>query len=93
MLIFNDISEIELDKEHWATVQKWLDRGDGCAIYENAELGHSDLGHRQFVSFGSTFAQIEAIEPPQRLPDIGNKINWRYQLIGTLKGLDKLKKP
>ena len=66
-------------------VQRWLDRGDGCAVYENHDLGHPGVGHKQFVSFGSTAAQLETDTPPQRLPDIGNAINWRYQLVGTVR--------
>jgi hypothetical protein len=78
--------EIKLDPEHYDLVNRWLARGDGIAVYENADLGHPELGHRQFLSFGSTQAQIETNEPPQRLPDIGNRINWRYQLVGIYKG-------
>ena len=86
MKIFTHILEIGLEvEEQYPIIQKWLDRGDGCAVYENAELGHSELGHRQFVSFGSPAAQLETDTPPQTLPDIGNKINWRYQLIGVLR--------
>lgn len=72
--------------EHHATIQRWLARGDGIAVYRNAELGHRDLGHAQFVSFGSPAAQLETDTPPQRLPDIGHAINWRYQLDGVYRG-------
>lgn len=82
---FSTLEETGLDPVYWAQSQKWLDRGDGMAIYENQDIGHLQLGHRQFVSFGSTAAQLESDEPPQRLPDIGNRINWRYQLIGFIK--------
>jgi len=67
-------------------IDRWLARGDGVAVYENVELGHPDLGHQQFVSFGSTEAQIPDAFPPQRMPDIGSAINWRYQLVGTYRG-------
>jgi len=82
---FEKLEDIELDSDLWATVQVWLDRGDGIAVYENHDLSHPEQGHRQFVSYGSPTAQIEEDYPPKRLPDIGSKINWRYQLIGTLK--------
>lgn len=67
----------------------WMRRGDGVAIYENMELGHPNLGHRKYVSYGSSAAQLEPEHlvdklPPQRLPDIGGIINWRYQLIGVV---------
>ena len=29
---------------------------------------------------------LEAPEAPHRLPDIGDAINWRYQLCGTYRG-------
>jgi hypothetical protein len=74
-----------LDPGHHATVQRWLDRGDGVAVYENKDLGHPDLGHRKFASYGSPAAQLEAEEAPERLPDIGGQINWRYALVGTVR--------
>lgn len=64
----------------------WVGRGGGAAIYENADLGHPDLGQIQIVSFGSAEAQIETEEPPEWMPDIGTAINWRYTLVGTYRG-------
>jgi hypothetical protein len=75
----------ELPASSVQILNRWLERGDGVAIYENQALDSSDLGHKQFISFGSPAAQIEDVEPPQRLPDIGNKINWRYSLIATYR--------
>jgi hypothetical protein len=66
-----------------ATVQRWLDRGDGAAVYENHDLGHPDAGMPKIVSYGSPAAQLEMAFPPERLPDIGGEIGWRYVLIGT----------
>lgn len=63
----------------------WLERGDGIAVYENQDLGHHDLGLRQYVSFGSHEAQLEG-SPPHILPDIGGRINWRYSLVGVFTG-------
>ena len=68
-----------------ATITRWLDRGDGCAVYEDHDFGSFDLGHKKFVSFGSPAAQIETPDAPDRLPDIGNAINWRYVLIATVR--------
>jgi hypothetical protein len=73
----------------WETTRKmneWLNRGDGIAVYQNQDLGHPEIGDKQFVSFGSDAAQLEVSEPPVQLPDIGGRINWRYVLIGTYKG-------
>jgi hypothetical protein len=66
-------------------IQGWLGRGDGVAIYENADLGHPEVGRLKLVSFGSRAAQLETDDPPQRLPDIGTDINWRYVLKGTYR--------
>jgi hypothetical protein len=66
-------------------ISRWLDRGDGAAIYENHDLGHPALGSCQITSFGSPLAQLETDNPPERLPDIGNQVNWRYVLVGTCR--------
>ena len=63
----------------------WIRRGDGAAIYENHEMGNPEAGNPQIVSYGSPSAQIEADEPQELLPDIGNQINWRYVLVGTFR--------
>lgn len=67
-------------------MKRWLERGDGVAVYENADFESPEMGQRQYLSFGSSLAQIEVDEPPQRMPDIGTSINWRYQLIATVRG-------
>lgn len=73
--------------QHHETVNKWLARGDGIAVYRNHDLGDRlMLGHTQFVSFGSPAAQLETATPPERLPDIGRAINWRYRLEGIYTG-------
>lgn len=71
------------------TVNTWLERGDGVAIYENQDLGHWALGHKIFLSFGSTDAQIERSSDlpascPIELPH--GMMAWRYQLVGTYRG-------
>lgn len=61
-------------------------RGDGVAVYENHDLGHPELGHRQYVSYGSAQSALGTVDPPpQRLPDWPGAINWRYTLIGTCR--------
>lgn len=69
-----------------AQINNWLVRGDGVAIYQNQDMNHPELGHRQIASYGSPAAQLETDEPPKTLPDIGGAINWRYQLEGTYRG-------
>lgn len=76
----------ELEPSSVEILNRWLERGDGVAVYENQDLGHPQLGAKQFVSFGSPDAQLEVDEPPERLPDIGNKINWRYCLVDSYRG-------
>jgi hypothetical protein len=79
----------EADVWLWETTRKmneWLLRGDGIAVYENQDLGHSEVGEKKFVSFGSPAAQLEVATPPDQLPDTTKSINWRYVLIGTYKG-------
>lgn len=81
------LDEVQFDTpEVRARFNNWLERGDGVAVYRNVDLGHPDLGHRKFVSYGSFAAQLEAEVAPERLPDIGGEINWRYTLEGTYKG-------
>lgn len=65
---------------------RWLERGDGIAVYQNVDFGSSQMGHCQYASFGSPAAQLEVEEPPLQLPDIGAQINWRYRLRATYKG-------
>jgi len=84
--ILAEIADGQINQRGIDAMNGWLARGDGIAVYANVEIGHPEAGHRQFLSFGSTEAQIESSDPPVRLPDIGSKINWRYQLRGTYKG-------
>jgi len=76
----------ELRQKNMTVIDRWLARGDGCAVYQNMALDHSNAGHRKFVSYGSKAAQLEVEEPPKRLPDIGPQINWAYQLTHVCRG-------
>ncbi len=78
--------ELGLDLANYDVVNTWLARGDGIAVYENLEWESPQWGHRQFISYGSAAAQLEAPLPPHQLPDIGGRNNQRYQLIGIYKG-------
>ncbi len=66
-------------------VERWITRGDGAAVYQNHDLGHPQLGMPKIVSFGSPAAQLETDTPPDRLPDIGNQISWRFTLVATYR--------
>ncbi len=67
-----------------ALINRWLQRGDVAAIYENAEIGHPLAGQLKIPSYGSDQAQLERAQfpdgPPRQMPDIGSTVNWRYQL-------------
>lgn len=68
-----------------ARIAEWLARGDGVAVYEDADLSSPGMGDWKITSYGSAAAQIEADQPPMRLPDIGGDINWRFVLVGTYR--------
>ena len=65
-------------------LDEWTERGDGCAVYRNEDLGHPQMGHLKFASFGGPVAMFRD-PPPSRLPDMPGEINWRYALIGTYR--------
>jgi len=67
-------------------IQRWVDRGDGAAIYRNHDLGSLAVGEPRIVSYGSPAAQLEVTEPPEQLPDIGGAINWRFRLEAVYGG-------
>lgn len=82
------VAELKLDEygpDQVAIMKRWLARGDGIAVYENHDMGHPELGHRQLVSYGSPAATLETDTPPERLPDFPATINWRYSLIGVYR--------
>lgn len=77
--------ESDLEPDYWELVNRWLAAGKGIAVYQNQDLGHPGLGHMKFVSYGTPEAQLEGDTPPERLPDIGGEINWRYGLVGIYR--------
>jgi hypothetical protein len=58
----------------------WLQKRKGVAVYRNSDLGHPQVGAVKMCSYGTPEAQIEGDHPPDRLPDIGGEINWRFVL-------------
>jgi len=79
------LSQLDLLLDASETIDRWVERGDGVAVYRNYDFCSPDLGHVQMVSYGSPDAQLETDVPPTTLPDIGNAINWRYQLEGVYR--------
>lgn len=53
--------------------------GGTWAVYQNHDLGHSEVGRLQFLKVGDgcTFATA-----PARMPDSHLGIGWRYLLVG-----------
>lgn len=89
---FRSLEETGIDPSAWATIRAWIYRGDGAAIYVNADFGSSMLGHRKCWSYGSRLAMLEvesADELPDRLPDLPNEINWRYRLEGVYRPMEQ----
>jgi len=84
MLTRNEVADL-VGPFNMELIEKWLERGDGVAVYRNMDLGHPEVGRVQAVSFGSPAAQLETNDPPETMPDIGGAINWRYQLIGIYR--------
>ena len=39
-----------LDNLSLELINQWLEDGKGVAVYENVELGHPELGHRQYLT-------------------------------------------
>lgn len=54
-------------------------RGGKWAAYQNAEIGHPQCGHIQFLPYGPGCSFLFA---PDRMPDTHDQINWRYMRIG-----------
>lgn len=62
------------------------ERADYVCVYRNDDLGDPRCGEIQCITYGSEPCQLEGAiwgVPPQTLPDIGNRINWRFQLVGA----------
>ena len=75
-----DLVAREMGTKARKQVLGWVERGDGCAIYSNVDLGSRGVGQQIYVSYGGKYAQLEGDEPPKVLPDIGSQINWMYHL-------------
>jgi hypothetical protein len=67
----------------------WFERGDVALVYENLDLSSPEVGAFKLVSYGGPAAQLEFEQYPTypvTLPDIGQQINWRYQLHAVYRG-------
>lgn len=76
LLVSLDADNIEEVRQ---SLQRWFAEGKGVAVYENHDLGHWNLGHKRFFSYGTPTATFPD-DPPERLPDFPTEINWRYML-------------
>ena len=67
-------------------VNQWLGDGKTVVVYENRDLSHPEVGHRQYMTL-NTFARAPWNgTPPEILPDTADRINWRYCLVGVYSG-------
>jgi hypothetical protein len=91
-------ANLDDDERAWAErvvhlINRWINRGDVACVYQNADLGHFELGRVKITSYGSPTAMIEREQfpvVPPHLPDIGGAINWRYVLVGVYAGPEPL---
>jgi len=62
-----------------AILRERLKTGQTWFCYQNMALDSASLGHLKFLCCGTgcTFT-----EPPARMPDTAQSINWRYVLVG-----------
>lgn len=74
--------------DHRHTLNTWLNRGDGVAIYRNLNHGTDGVGYGeyQFISYGSRASILETATPPTYLPDIAGMFNAGYRLEGVYHG-------
>jgi hypothetical protein len=66
-------------------IQRWVERGDGVAVYRCRELGRTSAPFRTTVSYGSAQSQIptEARVPPTALP-VNVPLQWSYSREAVL---------
>jgi len=75
-----------MDVETHHLLERWWDRGDGVAVYQNMALDSAQAGRLVCFSYGSKAAQIETEEPPKMMPDTGAiSTPWAYTLQGVVK--------
>jgi len=69
------------DKPCDEALAQMRERGGSWAAYQNVDMGHSQLGHLQFIKYGPgcTFAT-----PPPKCPDTAVGFGWRYTFVGVV---------
>jgi hypothetical protein len=77
----------EVQMQSALQIQGWLQRGDAVLIYSNHDLGHPEVGHCVYLSYGSDEAMVPRSrfpEPPTACPvELPHgMMSWRYQLDG-----------
>jgi hypothetical protein len=75
-----------LDALSLELLNQWLEDGRGVCVYENAEIGHPECGHRQYLSTATFKKAPYNGVPPETLPDFPDRINFRYRLVGVYTG-------
>ena len=70
---------VMISPEVLIVLKSWEEQNCKAAVYQNHDMGHSLLGHLQFLKIGEgcTFQS-----PPERMPDTAKFIGWRYVFVG-----------
>lgn len=63
------------------SLQQMRERGGTWAAYQNCAMDSAGLGHLKFLKVGPDCTYQE---PPERLPDTPEQINWKYLFVGTV---------
>lgn len=76
--------QIGAEKAHPDALAAMKARGGRWAAFQNHAMDSNQLGHLRFIKFGPgcTFESADAL--PERHPDTGDCIGWRYLLVGEV---------
>lgn len=74
-----------VDIKSWTLIARWFEAGLQVGAWQNAEIGHPDLGHTIFSKVGPGCTYETADDFPKRMPDgtAGIDIAWRYWRKGV----------
>jgi len=72
--------------DHRHTLNTWLNRGDGVAIYRNLTVGPLNSNEYKFLSYGSKACMLATETPPKHLPDMHGIYNAGFELQGVYYG-------
>lgn len=70
------VGSTEIEDESLAQMRE---RGGRWAVYQNHDLGSSQVGHIQFLQYGPERTHKA---PPAHMPDSASGLGWRYLFVG-----------